>query len=124
MAKALGQDVSLALFDLDNEAAAEVQYDLVILATGHNRTNHQRLLSSLASHLGDGEVDRHYRVLSKPDFHPRVFLQGACESSHGLSDTLLSVTALRTMEIAAALDLTPRTAPRRIREADAALHAN
>jgi lysine N6-hydroxylase/L-ornithine N5-oxygenase len=42
-------------------------------------------------------------LLSTANFRPAIFLQGACESSHGLSDTLLSVTAVRTDEIGAAL---------------------
>ena len=32
------------------------------------------------------------------------FLQGSCEPTHGLSDTLLSILAARTSEICAALD--------------------
>ena len=48
-------------------------------------------------------VDRQYRLQSTDNFRPAIFLQGACESSHGLSDTLLSVTAVRTYEIGQAL---------------------
>ncbi len=123
-AQAHPQGVSLTLSDLDGEAVADVQYDVVILATGYNRASHQRLLSSLAPQLGSIEVDRDYRVLSKSDLRARIFLQGACESSHGLSDTLLSVTALRTMEIAGALDLGARSVPDRTREPERALQPN
>jgi lysine N6-hydroxylase/L-ornithine N5-oxygenase len=61
------------------------------------------MLSALAPYLHDFAVDRQYRLQSTPAFCPAIFLQGACESSHGLSDTLLSVTAVRTDEIGEAL---------------------
>jgi lysine N6-hydroxylase/L-ornithine N5-oxygenase len=48
-------------------------------------------------------VDRNYRLSAAAQFKPAIFLQGACESSHGLSDTLLSVTAIRASEITQAL---------------------
>jgi L-ornithine N5-oxygenase len=78
-------------------------YDAVVLATGYHRDHYKSLLTPLAPYFRDLTVDRHYRLCSAPHFKPAVFLQGACESSHGLSDTLLSVTAVRTSEIAQAL---------------------
>jgi L-ornithine N5-oxygenase len=39
-------------------------------------------------------------VIAPREFRPAVFLQGACETTHGLSDTLLSITAVRSNEIA------------------------
>ncbi|MFT3815678.1 MAG: lysine N(6)-hydroxylase/L-ornithine N(5)-oxygenase family protein [Acidovorax sp.] len=123
-AQAQSQDISLSLFDLDSQITAEAQYDLVILATGYNRTSHRQLLAPLAPYLSDLEVDRHYRISSTSDFHPQIFLQGACESSHGLSDTLLSVTALRTMEIARALDPAPHGPSSRVHDAETALQPN
>jgi lysine N6-hydroxylase/L-ornithine N5-oxygenase len=80
-----------------------VTYDAVVLATGYHRDHYKSLLTPLAPYFKDLAVDRQYRVCSAPQFKPAVFLQGACESSHGLSDTLLSVTAVRTSEIAQAL---------------------
>jgi lysine/ornithine N-monooxygenase len=44
--------------------------------------------------------------LSSPTFRPHIHLQGYSESSHGLSDTLLSVLATRSQEIAESLLLT------------------
>jgi lysine N6-hydroxylase/L-ornithine N5-oxygenase len=61
------------------------------------------LLRSLSPYIGSFTVDRQYRLKSTPNFHPAIFLQGACEETHGLSDTLLSVTAVRTDEIGHAL---------------------
>ncbi|SCV74632.1 BQ2448_7661 [Microbotryum intermedium] len=37
------------------------------------------------------------------DFKPRVWLQGSCESTHGISDSLLSVLAVRSGEVVADL---------------------
>jgi lysine/ornithine N-monooxygenase len=74
-------------------------YDSVILATGYERDSHQPLLANLRSHLSDFTVDRDYRVQQRPGFLPRIYLQGSCEPTHGLSDTLLSVLAIRSKEI-------------------------
>ncbi|SGY84514.1 BQ5605_C009g05701 [Microbotryum silenes-dioicae] len=35
------------------------------------------------------------------DFKPRIWLQGSCESTHGISDSLLSVLAVRSGEVVA-----------------------
>lgn len=80
-----------------------VRYDAVVLATGYERDQHEQLLAPLSPYLQNFAVDRDYRLRSVPEFRPAIFLQGACESTHGLSDTLLSVTAVRTGEISAAL---------------------
>ncbi|MCF2829121.1 MULTISPECIES: lysine N(6)-hydroxylase/L-ornithine N(5)-oxygenase family protein [unclassified Pseudoalteromonas] len=74
-------------------------YDAVVLATGYVRDQHKTLLAPLSKYLGDFTVGRDYRIQSTEDFKPNIFLQGACESSHGLSDTLLSILAVRSQEI-------------------------
>jgi L-ornithine N5-oxygenase len=65
------------------------------------------LLDGLAPYLGDalaqGNVRRDYQLATPAHFKPRIYLQGCCEDSHGLSDTLLSVLALRSDEITASL---------------------
>lgn len=101
--EAAADGVHLRLADQNSGREHTARYDAVVLATGYAREQHRALLTPLAPYLGDFSVDRHYRVASTPDFHPAVFLQGACESSHGLSDTLLSVTSVRTGEIGNAL---------------------
>jgi len=95
--------VEIVLRDLNGGQDHVATYDAVILATGYRRDYHRSLLDPLSSYMGDFSVDRHYRLQSAPNFRPAIFLQGACESSHGLSDTLLSVTAVRTDEIGQAL---------------------
>lgn len=98
-----GDGIELHLRDLEQAMEVSTRYDAVILATGYERQQHRQLLGSLGDNLGHFVVDRDYRLLTAPGFRPRIFLQGACEASHGLSDTLLSVTAVRVQEIIDAL---------------------
>lgn len=95
--------IRLTLRDLNRERTLMQRYDAVVLATGYERDRHRTLLAPLSPYLGAFEVDRHYRLRATPGFHPSIFLQGACELTHGLSDTLLSVTAIRSGEIRGAL---------------------
>lgn len=95
--------IEISLRDVSAGRESVASYDTVVLATGYERQQHSRLLAPLAPYLRDFSVDRNYRVKSVAEFRPAIFLQGACESTHGLSDTLLSVTPVRTGEISAAL---------------------
>ncbi|MFM0341714.1 lysine N(6)-hydroxylase/L-ornithine N(5)-oxygenase family protein [Paraburkholderia fungorum] len=99
--------IELTLRDrLSGHARAE-PFDALVLATGYRRDTHFELLEGLAPHLGDalaqGNVERDYRLNTPANFKPRIYLQGCCEDSHGLSDTLLSVLALRSDEIVRSL---------------------
>ncbi|MES2259412.1 MAG: lysine N(6)-hydroxylase/L-ornithine N(5)-oxygenase family protein [Pseudomonadota bacterium] len=102
-AQAEAGGIQLMLNDLESGTPFNARYDAVVLATGYKREQHHHLLAPLAPWLGKVEVDRNYQVQTGAGFLPRVFLQGGCETSHGLSDTLLSVTAIRSHEIGAAL---------------------
>ncbi|GLS06151.1 L-ornithine N(5)-monooxygenase [Chitiniphilus shinanonensis] len=102
-AQARADGVHLALLDLNGGLEHSVRYDAVVLATGYERTRHRDLLGALAPHLCDFDIKRDYRLKTRDGFRPKVFLQGACESSHGLSDTLLSLTSVRSGEICDAL---------------------
>jgi lysine N6-hydroxylase/L-ornithine N5-oxygenase len=95
--------IQLFLRDLNAGREYSAVYDAVVLATGYGRDYHKSLLKPLSPYMDDFSVDRNYRLKSTPNFRPAIFLQGACESTHGLSDTLLSVTAVRTNEIGQAL---------------------
>jgi lysine N6-hydroxylase/L-ornithine N5-oxygenase len=95
--------IQFVLHDLNTNCERTITYDTVVLATGYNRDHHKSLLAPLTPYFNNLTVDRQYRLCSTPHFKPAVFLQGTCESSHGLSDTLLSVTAVRTSEITQAL---------------------
>lgn len=111
--------IELALRDLDGNIDLSRRYDAVVLATGYEREYHKKLLAALGEHLGDFIVDRNYRLQAGAAFRPAIFLQGACEDTHGLSDTLLSVTALRVQEIIDALTLekAPASADAPLRQA-------
>ncbi|UTY59432.1 lysine N(6)-hydroxylase/L-ornithine N(5)-oxygenase family protein [Massilia sp. erpn] len=98
--------IQLQLKDQDSGTTFASRYDAVILATGYRRQQHQNLLAPLAPWLDNMAVDRNYQLIADDRFLPRVFLQGSCEASHGLSDTLLSITAIRSQEIGAALHAT------------------
>lgn len=102
-ARASEEGIHMTLVDMNAQRESSVTYDAVVLATGYARDRHKTLLAPIAPWLDDFKVDRQYRLRSHANFLPSVFLQGACESSHGLSDTLLSVTASRTGEIGDAL---------------------
>jgi len=92
--------------DLQDMSDGQMQrecYDLVILATGYERKSHRQLLAPLEQYLGDFEVDRRYRIQTDGRCKPAIYMQGFCEATHGLSDTLLSVLPFRASEIAASL---------------------
>ncbi|MGI4861567.1 MAG: lysine N(6)-hydroxylase/L-ornithine N(5)-oxygenase family protein [Janthinobacterium lividum] len=100
-------DIALRLRDrLGGEVTSE-HFDTIVLATGYRRDVHHSLLAGVAEHIGDAlarsEVGRDYRLVTPETFQPRIYLQGCCESSHGLSDTLLSVLARRADDIHASL---------------------
>lgn len=81
-----------------------VEVDGLILATGFRRRQRLPMLEKLAPYLlSDGaegfQVERCYSIRAKSGFEPRIFLQGFCEGTHGLSDTLLSVLPMRSREI-------------------------
>jgi L-ornithine N5-oxygenase len=82
--------------------------DGVVLATGYERSRRLPLLEQLSSYLdandqGEYHVGRCYRLAARPNFTARVFMQGFCEHSHGLSDTLLSDLPIRAEQILRAM---------------------
>ena len=84
------------------EGREDQLFDAVVLATGYRRDGYKRLLEGLQAHLQDG-VGRDYRLCCQPQMSVGIYLQGCCEASHGLSDTLLSVLAVRSQEVVDAL---------------------
>ncbi|NTX31871.1 lysine N(6)-hydroxylase/L-ornithine N(5)-oxygenase family protein [Burkholderia pyrrocinia] len=100
--------IELTLRDRMSGATRVERFDALVLATGYRRDTHSALLEGLAPHLGDalthGDVTRDYLLATPEQFAPRIYLQGCCEDSHGLSDTLLSVLARRADEICASLE--------------------
>lgn len=95
----------------------KMKFDAVFVATGYVRNAHEEMLSEtttlLPSSLSPKDdttttltskfpVSRNYRVqydASKVDGNAGVWLQGCNEKTHGLSDTLLSILAIRSGEL-------------------------
>ncbi|CAH9056679.1 L-ornithine N(5)-monooxygenase [Pseudoalteromonas holothuriae] len=102
-AKSVNNKIELTVLNKDLGITTSKQYDLVILATGYQRPKNNPILAPLQEHLGDFTINRNYQVKTGPNFAPPIFVQGLSESTHGLSDTLLSVLAIRSQEIASAL---------------------
>lgn len=100
---ASAEGVELTLRDHATGKDQTHRYDAVILATGYERRSHRDLLAALEPYLQNYEVDRDYRALGQPSLRAGVYLQGFCETSHGLSDTLLSVLPARAAEISQSL---------------------
>lgn len=97
------QGIKLALRNTASGELNEQHYDAVILATGYERQMHRHLLAPLAEYLGDFEVGRDYRITTDARCKAGIYMQGFCQASHGLSDTLLSVLPIRAEEICASL---------------------
>lgn len=81
-----------------------IKADLLILATGFERNGLPAALQPLSHHFildekGHPILSRQYKMLTKNPNFPSIYLQGFSEKSHGLADTLLSVTAIRVHEI-------------------------
>lgn len=80
-------------------------FDHVFCATGYQRTFHKEILSKFSDvrwnkSADQPVIDRVYRVQRDDgDAKAGIYLQGLCEASHGLSDTLLSVLSTRGMEV-------------------------
>lgn len=72
-----------------------------VVAVG--RRIHEELLRPMEPWLTGGEVGRDYRLPTIPGCTAGLYLQGCCEATHGLSDTLLSILPIRAQEIAMAL---------------------
>ncbi|MNQ97173.1 L-ornithine 5-monooxygenase [compost metagenome] len=64
---------------------------------------HRQLLAPLAEYLGDYQVNRDYRLVTDERCKVGIYMQGFCQASHGLSDTLLSILPVRANEIASSL---------------------
>lgn len=104
-----GADVELSLRNtLDGELDAQA-FDAVILATGYRRDYHRTLLAGFADYIESDAVDRQYRLNLRPGCPAQIFLQGSCEHSHGLSDTLLSVLAMRSEELVTSMFAEPNS---------------
>jgi L-ornithine N5-monooxygenase len=78
----------------------ELRCDLVLLGTGFE-PRMPSLVRDLADSCGVGDVrvSRNYRMITPPDITAGCYLQGTNEATHGMSDSLISVLAVRAGEI-------------------------
>jgi L-ornithine N5-monooxygenase len=90
---------------LMHETTSWTNIDLLILGTGYTREAHKAILQPVAHLLENcdtSDVRRDYSLKFKPDTVSArcgIWLQGCCEASHGLSDSLLSILAVRAGEL-------------------------
>ncbi|WP_341667746.1 lysine N(6)-hydroxylase/L-ornithine N(5)-oxygenase family protein [Alcaligenes sp. SDU_A2] len=92
--------IELRLHNLNTGTSVLRRYDAVILATGYERDLHHALLKPLQPYMDDFSTDRFYRLKTRSELKPTIFVLGSNETTHGLSDTLLSLTAVRAGEVA------------------------
>jgi L-ornithine N5-oxygenase len=86
----------------------DLKADLVIYATGYTSPDPAELLGGIESSLcrdetGNLLIGRDYRLRTTAEFRCGIYVQGATEATHGISSTLLSMTAVRAGEIAGSL---------------------
>jgi len=95
--------VHLDLAQLGSVERLQARYQRVVLATGYMRDTSEALLAELEPELDGFCIGRHYQLATPAHVKPPIFVQGSSETTHGLADTLLSVLAVRSHEIARSL---------------------
>lgn len=93
------ESLYMTLFNKNNGKYTQIEYDGVVLATGYQRDGYRRLLKGLEPWLTSRTVERSYRLPTVRACRARVFLQGCCEETHGIADSLLSILAVRSQEV-------------------------
>jgi L-ornithine N5-oxygenase len=103
-----GSEVVLRLVDRATGAAEELRCDAVLLGTGFS-DEPPALVRGLLAKVGMaeatlvGQVSRNYRLALPRPGTATCYLQGINERTHGISDSLLSVLAVRSEQIVADL---------------------
>lgn len=100
--------VRVTVEDLTSGELTEFESAAVVFGTGYRPADPLALLGSLADQLKMDDaarprLDRDYRIATADHVRAGIYLQGPTEHTHGLSSTLLSVTAVRAGEILAAV---------------------
>jgi L-ornithine N5-oxygenase len=100
-ARVEADEVVLEVRDLKSGTVEQVCCDAVFLGTGFD-PNMPAIVRQLAGSLALPEVtvNRHYRVDLGAGAKGALYLQGVNEATHGISDSLISVLAQRSAEIA------------------------
>lgn len=99
-----GDKLTVNYKDLITDESCEFNCDALILATGYSRQFTSPLTTKLSPYLimnkqHEPIIGRDYCVSTLDAFKPRIYAQGYSEQTHGISDTLLSVLAIRSQEI-------------------------
>lgn len=94
------EEIVLDLRDLKCGEVEQLRCDVVLLGTGFD-PRMPAMVRDLAEDMGLPEitVDRRYRVDVGADARGGLYLQGVNESTHGISDSLISVLAQRSADI-------------------------
>ncbi|MFF9061814.1 lysine N(6)-hydroxylase/L-ornithine N(5)-oxygenase family protein [Streptomyces sp. NPDC014882] len=101
--------VRLTLESLITGEKTEVECDYLVCATGYHPAAPDELLGPdlrrlcRKGSLGQPRVGRDYRLEMLDGVECGIYVQGSTEHTHGLTSTLLSMTAVRAGEIADAL---------------------
>lgn len=98
--------IGLNVIDLKTETTRTQEFDGVFLGTGfvrHHLECFEPLNEYFSFYKGEIELNRDYSAKTKEQFKPKIFIQGHSENQHGLTNTLLSVSALRAGEIVRSL---------------------
>jgi L-ornithine N5-oxygenase len=96
--------VTARFVDLLRDRPVALESDGLVLATGFEWHREHPLLAALSPYLerdaaGGYRTGRDYRIAARPGFAPRVYVQGCAESTHGVSETVLSLMPVRAGDI-------------------------
>jgi len=90
-----------------SKAMHSLPCDALIFATGFQFPRRHPLLEALDPYLESTKtgyrIERNYQIRTSERLEARVFLQGTCELTHGLSDSALSVLPFRVDQVAKAI---------------------
>lgn len=99
----LNNKVEARFFDKVQQTEVNLEFDALILATGYEHSLPVPLLKSLDKYLLHKNTymfSKDYSLIpSDSNFHPKIFLPGYAEKSHGFSETLASLMATRSSKI-------------------------
>lgn len=98
--------VHLEIFNSENEETNLSEYDYVFLGTGFKKNNLE-CLKEVEEYLlktnNEYDVNRDYSMKTDSEFEPNIYLLGHSEEKHGITNTLLSINALRSDEVTKSL---------------------
>ncbi|MES2936779.1 MAG: SidA/IucD/PvdA family monooxygenase [Pseudomonadota bacterium] len=96
--------VTAKVRDLHGGGTTEESFDAVVLATGYHQPSLTEIIPAIAPYVSSDFFDevslsRNYAVKTNAPIGGRIYLQGASESQHGFTVTLLSALPTRSHEI-------------------------